>query len=125
VKIRIQIKSFLPAIFGLIVATLLFCLPGEEFPEAGWLEQIHLDKIVHVGLFFILVVIWCLPIQSRIKNKTQVNLYVTLAFIVYGIIIEIIQLNFIPHRSFDVFDIIADTVGCFGAWVVVNRFFES
>jgi VanZ family protein len=121
VKIRIQIKSFWPAVLGLIVATLLFCLPGEEFPEAGWLEQIHLDKIVHVGLFFLLVVIWCLPIQSRAKNKAQVNLYVTLAFIMYGVIIEVIQLNFIPHRSFDVFDIVADTVGCFAAWLVCEQ----
>lgn len=120
-KIRIQIKSFWPAVLGLIVATLLFCLPGEEFPEAGWLEQIHLDKIVHVGLFFLLVVIWCLPIQSRAKNKAQVNLYVTLAFIMYGVIIEVIQLNFIPHRSFDVFDIVADTVGCFAAWLVCEQ----
>ena len=103
------------------MATLLFCLPGEEFPEAGWLEQIHLDKIVHVGLFFLLVVIWCLPIQSRAKNKAQVNLYVTLAFIMYGVIIEVIQLNFIPHRSFDVFDIVADTVGCFAAWLVCEQ----
>ncbi|WP_276373293.1 VanZ family protein [Chryseolinea sp. H1M3-3] len=119
--LKIQIKSFWPAAFGLVVATLLFCLPGEEFPQAGWLENLQLDKIIHVGLFFMLVVLWCLPVQHRAQNKLRASLFITLAFIVYGIAIEFIQRDFIPHRSFDIFDIVADTLGCFLGWIVLKK----
>jgi VanZ family protein len=113
--VRIEIKSFLPGILGFIVATMLFCLPGEEFPEAGWLDQLHLDKFIHVGLFIMLVVLWCLPAGYRLENKKRVDtiyIWITVAFIIYGIAIEFIQRNFIPHRSFDFFDIVADAIGC-------------
>jgi VanZ family protein len=120
---KIQIKSYWPAVFGLIAATMLFCLPGEEFPEAGWLEDIQLDKIVHVGLFFTLVVLWCLPsgIRTSQKRINRVYLYITLAFFAYGIAIEFIQRNFVPHRSFDFFDIVADSIGCVAGFVIARK----
>jgi VanZ family protein len=120
---KIQIKSYWPAILGLLIATMLFCLPGEEFPEAGWLEDIQLDKIVHVGLFFTLVVLWCLPsgIRTNEQRVNRVYLYITLAFFAYGIAIEFIQRDFVPHRSFDFFDIVADTIGCVAGFVVARK----
>jgi hypothetical protein len=113
--VKIEIKSFWPAILAFIVATMLFCLPGEEFPEADWLNQLHFDKFIHVGLFIMLVVLWCLPAGYRLENKKRLDsvyICVTVAFISYGIAIEFIQRNFIPHRSFDFFDIVADAIGC-------------
>jgi VanZ family protein len=120
---KIQIKTYWPAVFGLVAATMLFCLPGEEFPEAGWLEDIQLDKIVHVGLFFTLVVLWCLPsgIRTNQQRINRVYLYITLAFFAYGIAIEFIQRDFVPHRSFDFFDIVADTIGCVTGFVVARK----
>jgi VanZ family protein len=50
-----------------------------------------------------------------------VYLLITLVYIVYGIAIEFIQRDFIPHRSFDLFDIVADTLGCVVGWIVVKR----
>ncbi len=40
------------------------------------------------------------------------HLWIALAFVFYGVFIEVIQLNFVPNRSFDFFDILANTVGC-------------
>lgn len=121
---RIQINTFWPAVFGLIVATMLFCLPGEEFPEASWLEDIQLDKLVHIGLFFVLVVLWCLPSASSINNRHRLNrvyAWITFAFLVYGVAIEFIQRDFVPHRSFDFFDIVADGIGCVVGFVVARK----
>lgn len=121
---KAQIKSFWPAIVGLIIATLLFCLPGEEFPEAGWMDELHLDKFIHVGLFIMLVVLWCLPSGYRLENKKRINtryIQIALAFVIYGIAIEFIQRHFIPHRSFDFFDIIADAGGCVVGLILVRK----
>jgi VanZ family protein len=113
--LKIRITSFWPAIFTLIGATFLFCLPGQEFPRINWLDEIHFDKIAHVGLFSVLVFLWILPPRSRVTDKQKINrmyLWIAGAFVGYGIAIEFIQVNFVPHRSFDFFDIVANTIGC-------------
>ena len=122
---KIQIKSFWPAIVALLIATLLFCLPGDEFPEARWLDKIYFDKLVHIGLFLVLVFLWILPFLSGTKDnqvRQKIYLWTTLAFVAYGIGIEFVQLNFIPHRSFDISDIGADSVGCILGWIAATKF---
>ena len=114
-RLKIRITSFWPAVVALVVATFLFCLPGQEFPHVNWLDKIHFDKFAHIGLFSIMVFLWILPRESRINDKQMVMriyLLIALAFVLYGICIEFIQLNFVPNRSFDVFDIVADAIGC-------------
>jgi VanZ family protein len=109
----------------LILATYLFCLPGNEFPRVTFLDKIHFDKVAHIGLFSLLVFLWILPPQSRISDKQKINrlyLWIAVAFVLYGVFIEFIQLNFVPNRSFDVYDIVANTVGCaFGGFAAKNN----
>ena len=112
---KFTIKSFWPAILFLIVATVLFCLPGEEFPEKSWFELIYLDKWVHVGLFAVLVLLWSLPMSHRVKDQSRLRnvlIWIMLSFICYGIIIEVIQGRYIPNRTFGVDDMVADAIGC-------------
>jgi VanZ family protein len=112
---RISIKTFWPAAIFLIVATVLFCLPGEEFPKKSWFDKIYLDKWIHVGLFAVLVLLWSLPLLHRIKIQSRLQkalIWTAVSFVAYGIIIEVIQGRFIPHRTFGVDDMVADAVGC-------------
>jgi len=112
---RIAIKSFWPAVISLVGATVLFCLPGNEFPEKSWFEEIHLDKWVHVGLFAVLVLLWSLPLLHKIKIQSRLQkalIWTAVAFIIYGIVIEVIQGRFIPNRTFGVDDMVADAIGC-------------
>ena len=121
---KIQTKSFVPAVGAFVVATLLFCLPGDRLSEAGWLEDLELDKVVHVGLFAGLVFLWCLPFQLLIENtdrQKRIYTWIALSFMAYGVAIEFIQRDFIPYRSFDVYDIIADTIGCAIGWVTIRK----
>jgi VanZ family protein len=44
--------------------------------------------------------------------------------IVYGIAMEIVQKYFIPFRSFDLMDILADGIGCVaGYFFAIKRFY--
>ena len=43
--------------------------------------------------------------------------------IAYGVGMEIVQKYFIPFRSFDVGDIIADAVGCITGYLVLRKMF--
>ena len=110
----IKIRSFWFAIIALVGATILFCLPGQEFPQEDWFAMIFLDKWIHVGLFAGLVGLWCLPFIHRIEEIPKLkNIFIriTLGFILYGIAIEFIQGNFIQHRTFGIDDMIADAIG--------------
>ena len=123
---KIRIQSFWPAIGMFALATILFCLPGDELPNEDWLGDISADKIVHIALFGALVTLFGLPFVSKAENIKNTNLRRTLITIVvlaiaYGIAIEFIQGAFIPKRSFSVADMIADALGSVFGGVFVNR----
>ena len=112
---KIQIKSFWLATLALVGATILFCLPGNKFPEKAWFEKIFLDKWAHIGLFAVMVVLWCLPFLHRIQVRSRLHnlfIWIAITFIGYGIIIEFVQENFIPNRTFGIDDMVADALGC-------------
>jgi VanZ family protein len=85
------------------------------------LHKLHADKLVHAFLFFVLCFLCIKPIFT-ITNKTKTqNIWFVLIAIVgslYGIAIEFIQQAFIANRAFDIYDIVADIVGCAIALVV-------
>ncbi len=112
---KVKIKSFWPAAIGLLLATGLFCMPGNEFPTQNWFADIYLDKWIHVGLFAGMVSLFCLPLIYRMSDQQRIRtlfIWIALAMAGYGVIIEFVQGNFIPHRSFGMDDMIANSLGC-------------
>lgn len=99
----------------LIGITVLFCLPGSAIPKNNWMTAIRFDKWVHVGFFCMLVVVWNWAVNSTEKKDTATILVAAAA---YGIGVEVVQDQFISHRSFDVGDWVADMAGSFiGLWL--------
>jgi VanZ family protein len=110
---------FLPAILWVIISTILLTLPGSAFPTKNWLAKIWFDKWVHIGLFTILVILFCRAVNKSKKrrNLSRDYMIVTIAAILYGITMEFVQKYWIINRSFDGGDIIADIAGSFaGLW---------
>ena len=121
---RISIKSFWPAIIWLILSSIAFILPGSALPKNDWFAIVQLDKWIHVGLFSVMIFLWCLPIfhKSTIPlTLTKLFIGISIAFFSYGIIMEFIQHFFISNRSFDIGDIAADAVGCLVGFFFVKR----
>jgi VanZ family protein len=114
------------AILWLLIVTTLLCIPGTELPKFTWQNKIWLDKWIHIFLFMVLVVLWC-RVYSRGKNKvgntSNIYLRIMVIGIAYGVGMEIVQKYFIPFRSFDVGDIIADAVGCITGYLVLRKMF--
>jgi VanZ family protein len=114
------------AITWFIVSVILFTLPGTAFPQENWLDEIYFDKWVHIGIFTILVTLWCLALY-RLKPGKENGWYrlsffwIAMAALAYGIAIEFIQKYFIPFRSFDYTDMIADGAGCLAGWIFCSR----
>ena len=101
--------SFLPGIAWLIITTILLIIPGKELPQESWF-----DKWVHIALFSLLVWLWCWGARSIKKQGDELRkIFYLLAFLafLFGTGMEFVQKYFVPFRSFDGGDIIADGVG--------------
>jgi len=93
-------------------------MPGSNLPSAGWIDTFQVDKWVHAFLFLVMVYLFYKPfLQGRVPVQNNLWIWsIPLAALVYGILIEILQHNVIPNRSFDAWDIAADAAGCFISW---------
>jgi VanZ like family len=118
--------KFLPGIAWFLFVLILICLPGKSIPEAGWLNFIDFDKLVHAGLFGGIVFLFCRPFRKTSlgrNEKIRLFIKITLATCVWGITTEFIQKFFIPGRQFDLQDWVADSLGAIIAFFVSKRFF--
>lgn len=119
------LKSFWPGIACFLLSSVAFFLPGSALPEEDWLGKIQMDKIVHVALFTIMVIVWCIPVFHRPSlalRLPKLLILIPFAFFGYSIIVEFVQDFFVPGRSFDLMDILADALGCLIGFLFVKQY---
>ena len=107
--------SFVLALGWLVLSTFLLLIPGSNFPTEDWLDKIWFDKWVHIGMFAVMVALWCWAALGLKKNPEELKrifIVLCLVWFAYGIGMEFVQKYLVPNRSFDIGDIIADGVGC-------------
>lgn len=115
-------KLFIPIVWTIIVQVLL-CLPGSALPDVQLWNIPQFDKIAHVIIFGAFVGFWSYyfflkNISAGRLKKILFGVY--LAAIVNGIVMEFVQVNFIPNRSFDEGDIIANLIAAGIAYGICN-----
>jgi VanZ family protein len=121
----IPLKKFIPAIGWFFLVLILICLPGQQFPKTDdWLGKIFFDKWVHAGLFAILAFLFMkpyvnssLPKQNVLQTIFKIGLYIS----IWGLITELIQKYFVPNRSFDLWDWVADSAGALLAFIICKK----
>ena len=97
-------------------------------PQTGlWENLLSFDKVVHFFIFGILVFLMIIGLNKQYtylllrQNAVQISLG---AGIIYGLLIEFIQ-YLIPGRTFELTDIVANSLGCFiglGMFYLVYKF---
>jgi hypothetical protein len=119
---RIFSSKFFPLSWTLFTI-LLLCLPGSMVPGTGIFAVKNLDKIVHVMLFAMNVLFWGWYYELSDRESRQLKIIfiaATAIMITLGIVMEYVQMYFIPNRTFDGYDIVADIVGSVlaGLWLL-------
>lgn len=110
----------IPALLWSGIIFFLCFLPGSALPKEDWLDKIYFDKIVHAGLYFILFLLIVRIFETKTKSALIIA---SLLCIAQGILIEFVQgSSLIDHRSFDVYDIIANVVGVLIAIGILSGF---
>lgn len=103
-------RFHLPLLLWALVIFIASSIPGYSIPESSIFEQ---DKLLHAGIFFVLACFAqrSFTHQSRFPALARHSRWWILAFaFAYGILDEIHQI-FVPGRSPDVFDALADGTG--------------
>ena len=113
--------KFIPGIAWFFLILVLISLPGSNIPTVEtWLNDIYFDKWVHAGLFGMLVFLFIYPIYKKMVLPLQVKrnwaIKIAIAAVIWGLTTEFIQKFFIPDRSFDIYDLAADTAGILVAY---------
>ena len=114
------VKKFIPGIAWFFLVLVLISLPGSDIPTVEtWLNDIYFDKWVHIGLFAVLTFLFIYPVTKLgltlpVKKNTAIK--IAIAACVWGLTTEFIQKFFIPDRSFDIFDLVADSFGILTAY---------
>ncbi|MBC7586945.1 MAG: VanZ family protein [Chitinophagaceae bacterium] len=116
--------KFVPAFIWLCISFWLLTLPGSSIPHEDWFDTFQVDKWVHIFLFSILGLLFMYPFKkSSVDHTSRLPwfLLITISTIAYGIVMEFVQRDFIPNRSFDIWDIAADSIGSFIAFGWCNK----
>ncbi len=119
----IRRPNFLTILWALII--LILCgTPGKDVPHFSFLDLLAIDKFVHVGFFFVLVILairgFRLQSSQKWRCKNSTFLAVSLS-ILYGGILEILQETVFVDRSADINDFIANSFGCFVALLLYPK----
>jgi VanZ family protein len=120
-----KIYSFIPAAVWLIITFILLTLPGSDIPKSNFFDLVYFDKWVHIGMFGLLMILWSYPF-IKAERATKKTLFLIGGLIIaYGVSMEFVQKYFAVERSFDVFDMLADSVGVFIGWLWLTKRFQS
>ena len=105
---------FIPAIIWFITSTILLVLPGDDLPSNGIFGIQNFDKLVHLGMFSLLTILFAFPFaKAGIESKalTKKIFTIAIAVVIYGIVMEFVQEYWAINRAFDLSDMLFDSIG--------------
>lgn len=122
-KVRQSVRIFLVILYvGCIAA--LSLLPPKDLPQVPLFEGV--DKVVHFLMYFIFSMLFSWAIKTELNYKRL--FFIIPVTIGWGILMEIMQLEMHLGRSFDLYDILANSIGVFVGillYILTSRKFFS
>jgi len=94
-----------------LLITIAFLFPAKSFTSVSFV--IPLDKLAHSSIYLILAFLWNIYFYiTRNKASIKKSIFAILGLcLTYGIIIEILQEQFVQFRGADIFDVFANMIG--------------
>lgn len=105
-----------PSVYALVS---YLSLVKQNFQSPINLSWIQPDKLVHTAMYFTLAMASVIELSKlgKLKSPKSVILWALIVPILFGGLVEILQ-NYIPGRSCDVIDFIANSIGVILAYVL-------
>ena len=107
--------------FWMALLSLLSLMPMDDL-DLGGPHIPYMDKWVHLGFYFVAMLLGSFFLWERFRQRFRKGpsmLWMGVALVVYGMIIELLQEGMGLDRSAEWTDLAANVVGiCLGAWLV-------
>lgn len=83
----------------------------------------HLDKLVHFTFYFFATILGTMAFRQWKPQSSfkRTSVYLLLFSIVYGTVIEILQVILTSDRHGDFLDFLANSLGAFVGWIVLKN----
>jgi VanZ family protein len=123
-----KVVSFLPAITWFLISVVLLALPGDDVPSIDYFDIPYFDKLIHLGMFFLLSFLFCYPLVKSSAEQGFITSWcnrIAVLAIIYGVFMEFVQRDFVRGRSFDVIDILFDTIGSIAGVIAVRQYYRK
>jgi VanZ family protein len=117
-------------IFSIVVALLLLYLSltnAENFENVQLKKMPNLDKLIHFGMYFVLMSVIIIEHRNNLANPIKLLLLAIIP-LSYGILMEILQLTLTRSRSGDMIDALFDAGGILAAillWLLIKPAFKE
>ena len=95
---------------GWTITILISCLTSNQTMSGIGLSFAGYDKFVHIGIYFVLTLLWLLY-YSTTNNFKKIYIYIAITIFCYGVLIEVLQELLTKDRSADLLDVLANTFG--------------
>ncbi|MFN3917291.1 MAG: VanZ family protein [Flavobacteriales bacterium] len=110
------LRHNISAIFWSLFILVLCAIPGSEIPDVSFWSLLTADKMGHITMFVLLTLFCIVGFRKqnsfkllRIHAKRSALVYA----ISYGTVLEILQEYLFFERTGDIYDGVANIVGCF------------
>ena len=100
----------------IVFIAILHAIPGADVQKIIISELLLIDKLAHIIIFMIGVYLYA--IAGKPQQKAQFLRNISVLFIIYGLLLEVLQSFIFVSRSADFLDWLADIIGVFlGIWI--------
>lgn len=113
------------AIVWALLILILCGMPGKDIPHISFLELISFDKFVHAALFLVLTYLFIRGFAAQTSSGFLSNHALKSAFllcVIYGAFLELLQDAVFEDRTADLYDFIANTVGCIAGTFIYKKY---
>lgn len=104
------LKKFWKTSLWIFIIFYLLFSPGNTLPNSGTINIPHLDKLVHLIMFAVLILVFLID-SREYRNRILLALMFSLTILVFAGLSEYIQFKYIPGRSGNLLDFLADCCG--------------
>jgi VanZ family protein len=117
-------------IFSILVALLLLYLSltnSEKFQKTPLVSIPYIDKIVHFGMYFLMMSVIIIEHRKSLSNSRNL-LLLALIPLLYGVLMEILQSTLTMTRTGDFYDALADAGGILISvvlWLMIRPLFKE
>ena len=111
----------------MVFITVLCLISFDDIDDTG-IDVPNMDKAVHFVFYFVAAFLGACFARERRHSfmaLQAVLLRVVAILVIYGIIIEVLQLEFTTTRSAEVTDVLANTLGALSGAAAVKLFFSG